>query len=94
VAEREESEWVDPDDALEWTDEMFEQAEISIGGKVIRPATGVLTKDGMRPISERRQEVTLRLRPQVVEHFKAGGEGWQARIDDVLERHVGKAKRR
>ncbi|HMG45831.1 MAG TPA: hypothetical protein VK614_00020 [Allosphingosinicella sp.] len=32
---------------------MFEQAQFSIGGKVIRPATGVLTKDGMRPIAER-----------------------------------------
>jgi len=61
---------------------------------VVRPATGVLTKDGMRPISERRQEVTLRLRPQVIEHFKADGEGWQGRIDEVLERHVGKGKRR
>ena len=44
-------EWVDPDDAPEWTDEMFDHAELSVGGKVIRPATGVLTKDGMRPIS-------------------------------------------
>lgn len=33
---------------------MFDQAEISVGGKVIRPATGVLTKDEMRPISEKR----------------------------------------
>ena len=47
-------EWIDPDDAPEWTDEMFEQAEYSVGGKVIRPATGVLTKDGMRPIVEKR----------------------------------------
>ena len=30
-------EWVDPDDAPEWTDEMFDQAEFSVGGKVIRP---------------------------------------------------------
>lgn len=59
-----------------------------------RPATGVLTKDGMRPIAERRQEVTLRLPPEVIAHFKAGGEGWQARIGEVLERHVGKAKRK
>jgi uncharacterized protein (DUF4415 family) len=86
--------WVDPDDAPEWTDEMFEQAEYSIGGKVIRPATGVLTKDGMKPVSEKRQPVTLRLAPEVIAHFKAGGEGWQARIGDVLERHVDKAKRK
>jgi hypothetical protein len=46
-------EWVDPDDAPELTDEMFDYAEFSIGGKVIRPATGALTKHGMRPIAER-----------------------------------------
>jgi hypothetical protein len=40
----------DPDDAPEWTDEMFDAAEIRMGNKVIRPATGVLTKDGIRPI--------------------------------------------
>jgi hypothetical protein len=44
-------EWVDPDDAPEWTDEMFDHAEFSIGGKVIRPATGILTAEGMRPIA-------------------------------------------
>jgi hypothetical protein len=48
-------EWVDPDDAPEWTDEMFDMAEISVGGKVIRPATGVLTKDGMRPIADHKR---------------------------------------
>lgn len=31
-----ESNWVDPDDAPEWTDEMFDRAEIRIGDKVIR----------------------------------------------------------
>ena len=87
-------EWVDPDDAPELTDEMLDQAEYSVGGKLIRAATGVLTKDGMRPIAERRREVKLRLPPHVVEHFKSGGEGWQARIEEVLERHVGKAGRK
>jgi hypothetical protein len=30
--------WVDPDDAPEWTDEMFDRAEFKIGDTVIRPA--------------------------------------------------------
>jgi uncharacterized protein (DUF4415 family) len=87
-------EWVGPDDAPELTEEMLDYAELSVGGKVIRPATGVLTKDGMRPISEKRQPVTLRLTPEVIDHFKAGGEGWQSRIGDILERHVDEAKRK
>jgi hypothetical protein len=40
-------EWLDPDDAPEWTDELFDIAEFSIGGKVIRPARGVLGPDGV-----------------------------------------------
>jgi hypothetical protein len=39
--------WHDPDDAPELTDEMLDIAEISIGGKVIRPARGVLGPDGV-----------------------------------------------
>jgi len=42
-------EW-DDDDVPEWTEEMFDAAEIRIGGKVVRPATGVLTKEGIRLI--------------------------------------------
>jgi hypothetical protein len=45
------SDWHDPDDAPELTEEMLDHAEFSIGGKVIRPATGILTADGIRPIA-------------------------------------------
>ena len=85
--------WIDPDDAPEWTDEMFDRAQISVGGVVIREATGTLTKRGRPPLGEApKQQVTLRLPRPVLEHFKAGGPGWQTRIGEVLERHVGKAK--
>ena len=82
--------WIDPDDGPEWTDEMFDRAQISVGGKVIREATGTLTRRGRPPVGEApKQQVTLRLPPHVLEHFKAGGAGWQTRIGEVLERHVG-----
>lgn len=93
-AEWPESDWVDPDDAPEWTDEMFAHAEISVGGKVVRPATGVLTKDGMRPIGRPplgdkvRQPVTMRLPPHVLAYFRSTGPGWQRRVADLLEAHV------
>jgi uncharacterized protein (DUF4415 family) len=90
-----ESDWVDPDDAPELTDEILDRAEISVGGKVIRPAAGTLTKRGRPPVGdEPKQQVTLRLPRQVIEHFKAGGAGWQTRIGEVLERHAGEAKRK
>jgi uncharacterized protein (DUF4415 family) len=33
-----------------------------------------------------KQHVTLRLDPDVVEHYRASGAGWQRRINDVLRR--------
>ncbi len=32
---------------------------------------------------------TIRLSPEVIEHFKAGGPGWQSRIDDALRKAAG-----
>ena len=87
--------WIDPDNSPEWTDEMFDRAQISVGGKVVREATGTLTRRGRPPLGDQpKQQVTLRLPQGVIEHFKAGGAGWQTRIGDVLQRHVGKAGRK
>ena len=35
-----------------------------------------------------KQQVTIRLDPQVVEHFKRAGRGWQSRINAVLRSYV------
>jgi uncharacterized protein (DUF4415 family) len=35
--------------------------------------------------------VSLRLSPEVVEHFKSGGTGWQTRIDETLRKAIKKA---
>ena len=82
------------DEPVEWTDEMFDRAQISIGGVVIREATGTLTKRGRPPVGDApKQQVTLRLPRHVLEHFKAGGAGWQTRIGRALEAHVTGADR-
>ena len=87
------NEWIDPDDAPELTDEMAEMAQLSIGGRVVRPATGVLTKDGMKrvapytiPIPGRpperdvaKKQVTLRLDADLLERLRASGAGWVTR---------------
>lgn len=36
-----------------------------------------------------KSQVTLRLDPDLVEHFKAGGSGWQTRINDTLRKATG-----
>ncbi len=86
--------WVDPDDAPEWTDEMFEVAEFAIGGKVIRPATCYLGPNGVvrgRPPlgTASKRQVTLRLDPDVLDRFRADGPGWQGRINAALRKAVG-----
>lgn len=32
---------------------------------------------------------TIRLSPEVIEYFKAGGPGWQSRIDEALRKLAG-----
>jgi uncharacterized protein (DUF4415 family) len=88
------AEWIDPDDAPEWTEELFETAEVSIGGKVVRPATGYLGPNGVvrgrPPLRDAaKRQVTLRLDPDVIEKFREGGPGWQARMNEALRRAVG-----
>ena len=33
--------------------------------------------------------VSIRLSPEVIKHFKAGGPGWQSRIDEALRKMAG-----
>ena len=88
------SDWIDPDDAPELTEEMAEIAELRVGGKVIRPATGYLGPNGVvrgrPPLREQaKQQVTLRLDPDVIERFRADGPGWQGRMNDALRKAAG-----
>ncbi len=87
--------WLDPaDDAPELTEEMLDIAEFSVGGKVIRPATGYLGPNGVvrgRPPvrGQAKRQVTLRLDPDVIEKFREGGPGWQGRMNEALRKAVG-----
>lgn len=79
----------DDDDLPEWTEDQFARAQFSIGGKVMRPGNGTLTRPG-RPVSENpKKQVTLRLDPDVVEKFRASGKGWQSRINAELRKALG-----
>ena len=71
----------------EWTDEQWDRAEIAIGGKVIRAARGTLTRPPGRPkAAAPKRSVHLRLSPDVLDHFRATGPGWQTRIDEALRK--------
>ena len=69
--------------------DFFDGAQVRTGGRVIRPADGSLTRRGRPPAGVRAKlQQSLRLSPEVIAHVRATGPGWQARIDEVLRRHV------
>jgi uncharacterized protein (DUF4415 family) len=72
------------DDTPEWTDEMFARARLEADTlpPVLREA---LARSRGRPKLETAKiAVKLRLDPEVVDGFKAGGPGWQTRINATL----------
>lgn len=63
--------------------------------KRMRPMAEVLPDDLQRAIGQRGKQhaptkvkTSIRLSREVVEHFKAGGEGWQRRIDLALQQYI------
>ena len=45
---------------------------------------------GRPPLTRPKVSTTIRLSPDVIDHFKAGGRGWQTRIDEALRDWIGK----
>ena len=87
--------WVDPDDAPILTAQIAERAEVRQGKKVMRPATGTLTRMGRPPLGNAaKKQVTLRIDSDVIEAYRAGGAGWQSRMNEALRRAVMQPKRR
>ena len=76
----------DPDDAPELTADYFQRADVYVGEKLVRR--------GRPPSARPKQAVKLRLSPDVLEHFRAGGTGWQTRINDTLVKAVEREKKR
>jgi uncharacterized protein (DUF4415 family) len=69
--------WVDPDDALELTDEFFERADEFVGAKLVRR--------GRPKAQETKLALTVRYDAEVVTAFKATGKGWQTRMNAALK---------
>ena len=44
---------------------------------------------GRPPLAKPKVSTTIRLSPDVIDHFKAGGRGWQTRIDAALREWIG-----
>lgn len=74
------TEWTDPDDAPELTEEWFDKADMMIGDKIIRRG---------RPKGSTKQQISLRIDRAVLDAFRSGGPGWQSRINDALRKAAG-----
>lgn len=64
---------------------------------LFRPAADVLPEDLKKLLGVRRRgaqkaatkvSTTVRLSPEVVDHFKSGGKGWQGRLDEALKMFI------
>jgi len=77
--------WVDPDDAAELTDDFFDRAEIREGERVIRR--------GRPPLPAPKQAVTVRLEPELLARLRAGGPGWQSRLNEAVREWLAKQPR-
>jgi uncharacterized protein (DUF4415 family) len=77
----------DPDTPPEITDAALEHAEIWEGDNFIR-------RVGRPKGSGTKELVTLRLDRAVLEHFRAGGPGWQTRLNDTLRSVVASSRPR
>ena len=71
-------EWIDPDDAPELTAELLSEAEVFEGDTFVRRGRG-------RPkVVAAKEQISVRLDPDVLTALRAGGPGWQSRINVLL----------
>jgi uncharacterized protein (DUF4415 family) len=85
------------DDSIVFDDDNPELTAVDF--KRARPAHEVLPPEVLKAFPKLRGPqkaptkvpVSLRLSPEVVDHFKATGEGWQTRIDETLKEAIRKA---
>ena len=68
--------WVDPDDAPELTPTFFNEAEIFVADSFVRR--------GRPKSAHTKEQINLRLDPDILAALRAAGPGWQTRINTIL----------
>ncbi|PAT38064.1 BrnA antitoxin family protein [Vandammella animalimorsus] len=67
----------------EWTPAMFKQA---VRLDTLPASLQAKLRRGRGPNkAPTKERITIRLSPEVVQHFRASGQGWQGRIDAALK---------
>lgn len=85
------------DDNPEWTDADVARARPIADFPALAKAFPNGSKPRGRPkgsTTSAKSQITLRLDNDIIERFKAGGPGWQSRINDTLRRATRSGKAR
>ncbi|TIT23465.1 MAG: hypothetical protein E5W70_08035 [Mesorhizobium sp.] len=75
----------------EWTEEDFRTAH-PFAEAFPELAESIRRSRGRPALDNPKKQVTLRLDSDVVARFRAGGPGWQSRINEILRKAAGLAK--
>ena len=78
---------VDPDNPI-WTKRDFERA-LPVAGLSLREVAQALRNARGPQKVAKKMAISIRLKPEIVAHFKKGGAGWQKRMEAVLAKAVG-----
>lgn len=80
--------WDAVSDNSEWTEEDFRNAR-PFAEMFPDLAESIRRSRGRPALENPKKQVTLRLDSDVVARFRAGGPGWQSRINDILRKAAG-----
>ena len=70
-------------DIPEWSEQDFRNARPT--AEAVPELADAYRRSRGRPAGSNKQLISLRLDKDVIEHFRATGPGWQARINDTLK---------
>jgi uncharacterized protein (DUF4415 family) len=77
------ADWTDPDDAPELTADMLDSAEVFDGDRFVRRGRGRPKSDAVK------EQISVRLDPDVIAKLREAGPGWQSRLNDLLRAALG-----
>lgn len=76
-------------DNPEWTAEMFRKSKPA--SELPQAVLDAFPNTRGAQKAPKKEAISIRLSPEVLDHFRSSGPGWQGRIDETLKRHVEKA---
>lgn len=77
------------DENPEWTSQDFAKAKPASKALPNQAAAALMKNKGGRPKGSDKEQVSLRIDREVLNHFRAGGPGWQTRINEVIRKAAG-----